>query len=455
VSAPGHLVAGRYRLVSLVGTGGMGAVWEAWDERLQRRVAVKQLRLPPELTDREAELASQRAMREARITARLHHPNAISVFDVVDEDGRPCLIMQFVPSMTLAEVLKEGGPLHPHEAAQVGAQVAAALTAAHELGIVHRDVKPGNILIADDGTALLSDFGISRALDDLTLTTTGMVHGTPAYLAPEVARGEQATFASDLFCLGATLYAALEGSPPFGTDTNAIALLHRVAAGNFEPPRRSGPLTPVLLQLLAEDPAARPPMYAAARMLEELTSGGAASPPSAVGEPGESNDSSEPGARNTEPGSGTRNAERAGDCRIAERTCRCSAGGRAGCRAGCCPDAGRPRREAGRCAAAPVDGDGRSQWRIRKTRSATPASSLGRRPRRRAGCGRDRGSVPAPAVGSGKFPERGPASRRRGVVGRLNSDCRLRADSVERRTQLRAAVGSGQQLGVVAAVSLR
>ena len=290
MSVPGHLIADRYRLVTQVGTGGMGVVWEGWDERLQRRVAVKQLRLPPELTDHDRELASQRAMREARITARLHHRYAVSVFDVVDDDGRPSLIMQFVPSRTLLELLAEGGPLPPHVVARMGAEVASALSAAHELGIMHRDVKPANVLVADDGTALISDFGISRALDDISLTTTGMLHGTPAYLSPEVARGEQATFASDLFGLGATLYAALEGSPPFGTDTNSIALLHRVAAGDFEPPQHSGPLTPLLLQLLSSDPAARPAMSTASSLLAELASNRADPEPPAVSEPSDTHE---------------------------------------------------------------------------------------------------------------------------------------------------------------------
>ena len=272
MSAREDLIAGRYRLISQVGAGGMGVVWEAWDERLERRVAAKQLRVPPGLSEVEAELATQRAMREARITAQLHHRYAVSVFDVVDDDGQPCLIMPFVPSVTLAAVLREGGPLQVHEAAQVGAEVASALSAAHRLGIVHRDVKPGNILIADDGSALISDFGISRALGDSTLTSTGLVHGTPAYLPPEVARGEEADFASDVFSLGATLYAALEGAPPFGTDTNSLALLHRVAAGKFEPPRQAGPLTPVLLRMLSREPSARPPMRVVASTLAGLTS---------------------------------------------------------------------------------------------------------------------------------------------------------------------------------------
>jgi serine/threonine protein kinase len=211
-------------------------------------------------------------MREARITARLHHPYAVPVFDVVEHEGQPCLIMQFIPSITLAAVLAEGGPLQPAEAAQVGAQIASALAAAHAVGIAHRDVKPGNILIAEDGEALISDFGIARALGDATLTTTGMVHGTPAYLAPEVARGGESNFASDVFSLGATLYSAMEGTPPFGTDQNSIALLHRVAAGEFPPPQRSGPLTPIVLQMLSLDPDARPTMPVVAHTLEELAS---------------------------------------------------------------------------------------------------------------------------------------------------------------------------------------
>jgi eukaryotic-like serine/threonine-protein kinase len=270
VSEPQALIAGRYRLVRLVGSGGMGAVWEAWDERLERRVALKQLHHQSGLSRSDAELANLRAMREARITARLHHPHAVPVFDVVEHEGQACLIMQFIPSLTLSAVLAEGGPLAPNEAAQVGAQIAGALAAAHALGIVHRDVKPGNILIAEDGTALISDFGISRALGDVTLTTSGMVHGTPAFLAPEVARGEASDFASDVFSLGATLYAALEGTPPFGRDENSIALLHRVAAGHIEPPQRSGALTSAIVQMLSADPDSRPPMHAVSHTFAQL-----------------------------------------------------------------------------------------------------------------------------------------------------------------------------------------
>ena len=151
--------------------------------------------------------------------------------------------------------------------------MASALAAAHAVGIVHRDVKPGNILIAEDGTALISDFGIARALGDATLTTSGMVHGTPAYLAPEVARGSEASFASDVFSLGATLYSAMEGSPPFGSDENSIALLHRVAAGNFPAPQHCGALTAVILDMLSTDPEGRPSMRAVADSLARLAAG--------------------------------------------------------------------------------------------------------------------------------------------------------------------------------------
>ena len=277
MTEPHALIADRYRLLRHVGSGGMGVVWEALDERLERRVAVKQLRRQSGASTAEAELANKRAMREARLAARLQHQHAVSVFDVVEQEGQLWLIMQFVSSVTLAAVIQEGGPLQSNEAAQVGAQVASALAAAHAVGIVHRDVKPGNILIAEDGSALISDFGIARALGDATLTTSGMVHGTPAYLAPEVARGSEANFASDVFSLGATLYSAMEGSPPFGTDENSIALLHRVAAGQFPPPQRSGALTSVILDMLSADPDARPHMRAVADSLARLAASGRSS----------------------------------------------------------------------------------------------------------------------------------------------------------------------------------
>ena len=251
----------------------MGVVWEGRDERLERRVALKQLYRQSAASTREAELANQRAMREARLTARLQHPHAVPMFDAVEQDGQLWLVMQFIPSITLAAVLEHGGALQPNEAAKVGAEVGSALAAAHAVGIVHRDVKPGNILIAEDGAALISDFGIARALGDATLTSSGMIHGTPAYLAPEVARGSEANFASDVFSLGSTLYSALEGRPPFGTGDNTMALLHRVASGQFPPPQHSGPLTPVIMDMLAIDTDQRPSMGAVADGLARLAKG--------------------------------------------------------------------------------------------------------------------------------------------------------------------------------------
>ncbi|MDN5761874.1 MAG: protein kinase [Microlunatus sp.] len=278
MAVPEALIADRYRLIRQLGAGGMGVVWEAHDERLDRPVAVKQLRPQPALTDAEADVVARRAMREARINARLQHPYAVSVFDVVEHQGRPCIVMELVPSVPLTEVMRELGPLDPSEAARVGSQIAAALAAAHALGIVHRDVKPGNVLIGDDGAAHICDFGISRAFGDTSLTMTGMITGTPAYLAPEAARGEESTFASDVYSLGATLYAAVEGEPPFGTEGNAIAVLYRVTAGEVRPPRRAGALGPLLESMMSTRGQDRPSMADAAAQLSALVDGRASSP---------------------------------------------------------------------------------------------------------------------------------------------------------------------------------
>ncbi|HZE00337.1 MAG TPA: serine/threonine-protein kinase [Pseudonocardiaceae bacterium] len=281
MSDEGELIVGRYRLVSRLGSGAMGVVWQAHDERLRRTVAIKQLLLPPRLSESEADEANRRAMREGRITARLHHPHAIAVYDVVEHQGQPCLIMEYLASRSLATVLATQGVLPPEEVASIGSQIASALAAAHKAGIVHRDIKPGNVLLADDGTVKITDFGISHAVGDVTVTATGMLAGTPAYLAPEVARGITAGFSSDVFSLGATLYTALEGTPPFGLNSNPIALLHQVASGEITPPRQSDPLTPVLLRLLQPDPDQRPTMDQAHEALATL----AASPAGPAGGP--------------------------------------------------------------------------------------------------------------------------------------------------------------------------
>ena len=201
LTAPGRLVAGRYRLVSQIGGGGMGTVWLARDELLGRQVAIKQV-LPPMNADaREAERQKERALREGRIAARLSTPHAISVYDVAVESDQPWLVMEYLPSRSLAEVLAEDGLLRVEQAAQIGAQVADGLAATHAAGIVHRDVKPANILIGQgdrvDGVVKITDFGISHASGDVTLTQTGQITGTPAFLAPEVAQGEEPGPASD------------------------------------------------------------------------------------------------------------------------------------------------------------------------------------------------------------------------------------------------------------------
>ena len=279
MSDEGVLIAGRYRLVSRLGSGAMGVVWQAQDERLHRSVAIKQLLMPLRLGGSEAEEANRRAMREGRITARLHHPHSIAVYDVAEHEGQPCLIMEYLPSRSLATVLSVQGVLPPDEVARIGSQIASALAAAHKAGIVHRDIKPGNVLLAEDGTAKITDFGVSHAVGDVTVTATGMLTGTPAYLAPEVAQGHDAGFPSDVFALGSTLYTALEGAPPFGLNTNALALLHQVASGEVIAPRVSGPLTPVLLRLLQRDPDQRPTMAQAHEALVGL----AANPARAAG----------------------------------------------------------------------------------------------------------------------------------------------------------------------------
>ncbi|MBM7770190.1 serine/threonine protein kinase [Actinokineospora baliensis] len=273
MSDEGRLVAGRYRLERRIGSGAMGVVWQGVDERLNRTVAIKKLLLPPGLPEDEAEEAVARCKREGRIAARLHHPNAIAVFDVVDEDGAPCLIMEYLPSVSLAIALTERGPLDPIEVAAIGVQVAAALAAAHAAGIVHRDIKPGNILLGDDGSVKITDFGISRASDDVTVTKTGLIAGTPAYLAPEVAVGRDPSAASDVFSLGSTLYAATEGEPPFGLSENTLGLLHAVASGKINPPTGSGPLTDVLVALLASDVDDRPSAAKARDMLGAVARG--------------------------------------------------------------------------------------------------------------------------------------------------------------------------------------
>jgi serine/threonine protein kinase len=271
-------IAGRYRLIARIGGGAMGVVWQAEDRYLDRVVAVKELLMPFGQGEEKATEAKNRAMREARIAARLQHPHAISVFNVVEDGDRPWLIMEYLPSMSLAAAIKENGARPVDEVIGIAIQLASALAAAHEAGIVHRDVKPGNVLLGEDGTVKVTDFGISRAIGDVTLTATGEIAGTPAFLAPEVARGEEASFASDVFSLGATMYTAIEGTPPFGSSDNAIALLYRVSSGEIVPPAQAGKLEPLMLRMLAVDTQERPTMKEALAELEAFDVSGGATP---------------------------------------------------------------------------------------------------------------------------------------------------------------------------------
>jgi serine/threonine protein kinase len=275
----GDEIVDRYRLVARIGSGAMGVVWQAHDTVLNRAVAVKELLIHGGMTDAQTHEGNQRALREGRIAARVHHPHAISVYDVVEHAGRPCLIMEFLPSRSLSDLLAEQRILPVHQVSRIGAQIASALAAAHAAGIVHRDVKPGNVLLAEDGTAKLTDFGISRAAGDSTITATGVLAGTPAYLAPEVAQGHDAGYASDVFSLGATLYAAVEGEPPFGLPANQIALLYRIANESAPPPRQAGALTDPLMAMLRADPGHRPTAHEIEHTLNEVTQAALIAPP--------------------------------------------------------------------------------------------------------------------------------------------------------------------------------
>ncbi|HSV66639.1 MAG TPA: serine/threonine-protein kinase [Mycobacteriales bacterium] len=275
-----RIVAGRYRLGDLLGRGAMGAVWQAEDSVLRRPVAVKEVLLPHGLSPKDRAVACERTLREARSIARLAHPNVVTLFDVLDEDGRPWVVMELVPARSLAQVVREDGPLPPGQVAVIGLAVLGALEAAHAAGITHRDVKPGNILIAVDGRVKLTDFGIARSVEDSALTSTGLLLGSPSYIAPEVVRGESAGPAADLFGLGATLYATVEGRPPFRGD-DPISTLNKVASSPPDPYRLAGPLIPVVEGLLRKSPADRLTAAEGRRMLREITGadGGAATVP--------------------------------------------------------------------------------------------------------------------------------------------------------------------------------
>ncbi len=267
------LIGGRYQTVRPVGRGGMGIVWLARDTVLGREVAAKQIGDFPG----ESEGETRRAMREARAAAALNHPNVVAVYDVTEHEGTPWLVMEYVAGPTLARAIRQRGPMTPKGAADLGAQLAGALTAAHRAGIVHRDIKPANVLIGG-GRPKIGDFGIARAGAEDQLTQTGMVTGTPSYMAPEVAVGRDHGEAADVWALGATIYFAVEGQDAHAGQGNALATLRHIATHPPRRPQRAGPLEPILADLLARDPARRGTMAQAHRRLENVAAGGAETP---------------------------------------------------------------------------------------------------------------------------------------------------------------------------------
>jgi serine/threonine protein kinase len=282
-----RLLEGRYRLSLVIGRGGMGTVWRARDELLGRDVAVKEIVWPPYLSDAEREAARHRAVREARMAARVRHPNVVGVYDIIETDGRPWIVMELLPYRSLRDVVRGDGPLTPVQAAQVGLGILAALRAAHAEGIVHRDVKPANILICPDGRAVLTDFGIARAADSPTVTSSGVLIGSPSYMAPERARGGQAGAAGDLWGLGASLYTAVEGHPPFDRE-GALQSLTAVVTDEPDPAVHAGALRPVISGLLRKDPDKRLGGAETERMLRRVAAGGGAGRAAAgPSEPGE------------------------------------------------------------------------------------------------------------------------------------------------------------------------
>ncbi|MER7013944.1 serine/threonine-protein kinase [Saccharopolyspora sp. NPDC000359] len=270
LAGAGRLIGDRYRLDRELGGGAMGTVWAGTDELLRRPVAVKEVKLPPGMPDEEAAELRERALREARAIAVLSHPNVVTLYDVAREHGEPFVVMELVPSQSLAAILGEHGPLDDQQLAVIADGVAAGLDAAHRAGIVHRDVKPGNVLIGDDGRIKVSDFGISRNIAEHTITSTGILLGTPAFIAPEVAAGEGVMAAADLWGLGATLFAAAEGRAPYDVGDDPLATVTEVVRGPVPRSARPGPLGEVIAALMVKDPTQRMPLTEVRRRVQHL-----------------------------------------------------------------------------------------------------------------------------------------------------------------------------------------
>ncbi|WP_431893316.1 protein kinase domain-containing protein [Nonomuraea sp. bgisy101] len=272
MSESSAIIGGRYRLIKTIGRGGMGTVWHAHDEVLGRDVAIKEVVPPPDLTGPEREVFTVRTLREARAAGRVAHPGVATVYDVVEESGHPWIVMELVRSRTLGAMVREVGPLEPARAAAIGLELLAALRAAHAAGVLHRDVKPDNVLLAEDGRAVLTDFGIATTDGDAPVTRTGVLLGTPAYIAPERAAGGVAEPASDLWSLGVTLYTAVEGHSPFQRG-HPLATMAAVMHEEPLPMSAAGPLAPVICGLLRKDPGRRMSLDEAERRMRMIVLG--------------------------------------------------------------------------------------------------------------------------------------------------------------------------------------
>ncbi|MFK0281524.1 serine/threonine-protein kinase [Streptomyces sp. NPDC090499] len=268
----GLLIAGRYRLADIIGSGGMGRVWRAHDEVLHRAVAIKELTAALYVSEGDQAILLARTRAEARAAARINHSAVVTVHDVLEHDGRPWIVMELVEGHSLADAVKEQGRIEPREAARIGLWVLRALRAAHSAGVLHRDVKPGNVLIGRDGRVLLTDFGIAQIEGDTTITRTGEVVGSVDYLAPERVRGHDPGPSSDLWALGATLYTAVEGRSPFRR-TSPLTTMQAVVEDEAAEPGAAGPLEPVITALLRKEPAERPSPEEAEQMLAEAAEG--------------------------------------------------------------------------------------------------------------------------------------------------------------------------------------
>src|SRR5215469_13455380 len=283
VTGLGSVVAGRYELLARIGQGATGTVWRARDLVLDRDVAVKEIRLPELMPDRDRGILRERTLREARVSAKLSHPAVVTVHDVIESGGTPWIVMELVAGRSLHQVVAEDGPLPPGRVAEMGMMLLGALASAHAAGIVHRDVKPGNVLVTSSGRAVLTDFGIATVAGDPALTQTGVVVGTPGFCAPERIRGAPASPASDLWSLGATLFAAVEGHGPFDGHGSPMAVLASIVHSDPPPARSAGRLGTVIAALLSKDPAQRPGAARASQLLADAAGADAGLGPAGAG----------------------------------------------------------------------------------------------------------------------------------------------------------------------------